>query len=106
MYAPPSNSQDKFEHLLNEEKQDAVDWRPLAVAGDCNAWAPEWGSRENNRRGEIFLRVSAALAHTLQINLTKTTLIAMMEGKVVLVGCPEHMLSQLVSSVSNACDEK
>ena len=61
VYAPPSATQNEFEELLNDLEEDARSRRPHIIAGDFNAWAVEWGSRETNGRGQALLDFAASL---------------------------------------------
>ena len=65
VYAPPSATQGDFEDLLNELAENARSRRPHIIAGDFNAWATEWGSRETNRRGMAPLDFAASLEAAL-----------------------------------------
>lgn len=60
-YAPPSLSQEEYEAVLDTLVNDARDRRPLAIAGDFNAWALEWGSQRTDRRGQTLLEALAPL---------------------------------------------
>lgn len=61
VYAPPSISLGDFEELLNDLAEDTRGKKPLIIAGDFNAWATEWGSRDTNARGEALLDFAASL---------------------------------------------
>lgn len=61
VYAPPSDSQVEFEALMDNIVQELRSRHPLLIAGDFNAWATEWGSRETNARGECLLDIFSAL---------------------------------------------
>lgn len=54
MYASLSASYNEFEHFLNELVEDTRDRRPQAVAGDVNAWAPEWAVGRPRDQGSCF----------------------------------------------------
>lgn len=60
-YMPPSLPQEEYEAMLDHLVNDARDRRPLAVAGDFNAWALEWGSTRTDRRGQALLEALAPL---------------------------------------------
>ncbi|XP_046666641.1 uncharacterized protein LOC124358384 [Homalodisca vitripennis] len=61
VYAPPSLSDGEFSSLLASIIAEARGKRPIVIAGDFNAWAVNWGSRETRPRGEILLDAVAAL---------------------------------------------
>lgn len=73
VYASPNASQGEFEDLLGDLSGDARDRRPHIIAGDFNAWATEWGSRETNRRGEALLDFASSLDLVLLNNGTTPT---------------------------------
>jgi hypothetical protein len=50
-YAPPSDSPEQFEEMIDLLVSHARGRRPTIIAGDFNAWATEWGSRVSNSRG-------------------------------------------------------
>lgn len=54
-YAPPSDSAEQFEELLNMLVYHARGRSPVVIAGDFNAWALEWGSRTYNPRGRALI---------------------------------------------------
>lgn len=54
-YAPPSDSPEQFEELLDTLVNHARGRRPTVIAGDFNAWATEWGSRTSNPRGRAVI---------------------------------------------------
>jgi hypothetical protein len=54
-YAPPSDSPDLYEELLNNLVHHARGRNPVVIAGDFNAWAIEWGSRISNPRGRALI---------------------------------------------------
>ncbi|XP_015125966.1 uncharacterized protein LOC107047681 [Diachasma alloeum] len=60
-YAPPSLPLDEFTDFLDELTEDAKRHFPVAIAGDFNAWAVNWGSRETNPRGQAVLEAMVAL---------------------------------------------
>lgn len=64
-YAPPSWELEKFKTMLAEIVDDARGRSPLVIAGDFNAWAVEWGSKESNSRGYCLLEEFSALDVTL-----------------------------------------
>ncbi|CAB0044363.1 unnamed protein product [Trichogramma brassicae] len=47
--------------LLNNIVDEAREKTPILVAGDFNAWATEWGSRETKPRGRALLNALATL---------------------------------------------
>ena len=60
-YAPPSLTLPEFEELLDDLVHDAKGRSPKVIAGDFNAWAIEWGSKETNARGRCLLEAFAQL---------------------------------------------
>ena len=60
-YAPPSLSLEEFTDLLDRLTEDAKQHFPLAIAGDFNAWAVDWGSKETKPRGQAVLEAMASL---------------------------------------------
>lgn len=54
-YAPPSDSPDQFEEMLELMVSHARGRSPKIIAGDFNAWAVEWGSRVSNPRGRAVI---------------------------------------------------
>lgn len=60
-YAPPSWTHIEFQDMLDELLEDARNRTPVAIAGDFNAWAKEWGSRTTNARGRSLLETLASL---------------------------------------------
>lgn len=50
-YAPPSQSLDEFNVLLDALVEDVQNSFPVAIAGDFNAWATDWGSKTTNAKG-------------------------------------------------------
>ncbi|XP_026467863.1 uncharacterized protein LOC113371452 [Ctenocephalides felis] len=54
-YAPPSLSLPDFVDFLDRLVEDAKRHHPVAIAGDFNAWAVDWGSRKTNARGKALL---------------------------------------------------
>lgn len=73
VYAPPSASLTEFEQMLHNLSADTIGRRPLIIAGDFNAWATEWGSRETNARGDILLTFAASLEIVTLNNGTEPT---------------------------------
>lgn len=61
-YAHPSATIDEFQIFLDRLISDARSRNPLLIAGDFNAWAVEWGSRETNNRGKILLEAFSLLS--------------------------------------------
>lgn len=60
-YMPPSMTQEDFEAVLDRLVADAKDRSPVAIAGDFNAWAVEWGSERTNKRGQALLEAFSVL---------------------------------------------
>lgn len=67
-YAHPSASIEEFKTFLDQLTNDARSRSPLLIAGDFNAWAIEWGSRETNIRGTALLEALACLPVVLMNN--------------------------------------
>ncbi|CAD7081162.1 unnamed protein product [Hermetia illucens] len=71
-YAPPSLTLSEFEQMLDDLVLDAKGRSPKVIAGDFNAWALEWGSRESNARGrsllEAFAQMDIVLANEGAVN--------------------------------------
>ncbi|CAH2097098.1 unnamed protein product [Euphydryas editha] len=60
-YALPSLTLDEFKNLVDHLTEDAKQYTPIAIAGDFNAWAVDWGSKETNARGKILLESMSSL---------------------------------------------
>ena len=60
-YAPPSLSIVDFADFLDRLNEDAKQYHPVAIAGDFNAWAVDWGSRRTDVRGGALLEAFTAL---------------------------------------------
>lgn len=60
-YAPPSLSNEQFEDFLDRLTEDARKHFPVAIAGDFNSWAIDWGSKFTNTRGKALLEAMATL---------------------------------------------
>ncbi|XP_023315674.1 uncharacterized protein LOC111693878 [Trichogramma pretiosum] len=65
VYAPPRLADVEFFALLSDIIEEALNRRPLIVAGDFNAWATEWGCRVTRQRGTILLNALATLEAAL-----------------------------------------
>uniref|UniRef100_A0A6V7KTV3 Endonuclease/exonuclease/phosphatase domain-containing protein n=1 Tax=Bracon brevicornis TaxID=1563983 RepID=A0A6V7KTV3_9HYME len=52
---------DEFGAVLDGVVTDAKKRSPVAIAGDFNAWAVEWGSKKTNWRGQSLLEAFAVL---------------------------------------------
>lgn len=74
-YMPPSMSQQDFEEVVDRLVGDAKDRSPIAIAGDFNAWAVEWGSKETKKRGQVLLEAFSALDITLLNDGDKPTFV-------------------------------
>lgn len=59
-YAPPRWTISEYEEMLDNLTRELTNKSPVVIAGDLNAWSPEWGSRATNARGQSTLE---ALAH-------------------------------------------
>ncbi|XP_015120453.1 uncharacterized protein LOC107043446 [Diachasma alloeum] len=60
-YAPPGLSIEEFMDSLDRLTEDVKKHFPVAIAGDFNAWAVDWGSKETNTRGQAVLKTMSAL---------------------------------------------
>lgn len=60
-YAPPSDDMKEFVDFLDRLIDDAKEHCPVAIAGDFNAWAVDWGSKETNTRGHALLEAFSNL---------------------------------------------
>ncbi|XP_046411931.1 uncharacterized protein LOC124175577 [Neodiprion fabricii] len=60
-YAPPSLSLEQFIDFLDCLTEDARQHFPVAIAGDFNSWAVDWGSKLTNARGKALLEAMATL---------------------------------------------
>lgn len=47
-YKPPSLTLDEFVEVLDKLIEDVKEHSPVAMSGDFNAWAINWGSKETN----------------------------------------------------------
>jgi len=74
-YAPPSLLLDEFIDFLDRLTEDAKQRFPVAIAGDFNAWAVDWGSRKTTARGKVLLEAMAALDMVLLNSGDKPTFI-------------------------------
>ncbi|XP_050338322.1 uncharacterized protein LOC126764713 [Bactrocera neohumeralis] len=53
-YIPPSIPHAEYEKILDDLVKDAMTTTPNIIAGDFNAWALEWGSKNTNLRETLF----------------------------------------------------
>lgn len=60
-YAPPSTSIREFEDFLDKLTEDIRKRNLVAVAGDFNAWATDWGSSTTNERGQALIEALSSL---------------------------------------------
>ena len=74
-YMPPSMPREEFERILDRIVEYARDRCPLAIAGDFNAWAVEWGSRGTMKRGQTLFEAFSVLDLTLLNDGEKPTFI-------------------------------
>ncbi|XP_044578894.1 uncharacterized protein LOC123261368 [Cotesia glomerata] len=70
-YAPSSLSIAEFTDFLDRLTEDAKQYHPVAIAGDFNAWAVDWGSKQTNARGKA-LREEMASLDVVLLNIGKT----------------------------------
>ncbi|XP_015125408.1 uncharacterized protein LOC107047178 [Diachasma alloeum] len=102
-YAPPSLPLDEFTDFLDELTEDANRHFPVAIAGDFNAWAVEWGSRETNPRGQAILEANSDHCAILwQANIGQRT--ALTPKKTNGIGCRVSTFDP--SSYSAALDDR
>ena len=59
----------------NRIVEDAKNRTPVAIAGDFNAWAVEWGSKETRKRGQTLLEAFSVLDLVLLNDGEKPTFI-------------------------------
>ena len=59
-------SQEEFARILDRIVEDARDRSPVAIAGDFNAWALEWGNGDEEKRANALGSVLSAGPHTAQ----------------------------------------
>ena len=64
-----------FERILDRIVEDARNRSSVAIVGDFNAWAMEWGSKETKKRGQTLLVVFSVLDLTLLNDGEKSTFI-------------------------------
>uniref|UniRef100_A0A6M2DSR2 Putative r1-6 dk n=1 Tax=Xenopsylla cheopis TaxID=163159 RepID=A0A6M2DSR2_XENCH len=72
-YAPPSISIAEFTDFLDRLVEDAKQHHPVAIAGDFNSWAVDWGSKHTNARGRALLEAFNELDIVLINNGDKPT---------------------------------
>ncbi|XP_015123376.1 uncharacterized protein LOC107045574 [Diachasma alloeum] len=60
-YSPPSLTFGEFTDFLHRLTEDAKQHFPVAIAGDVNAWAVDWGSKETNTKGQAVLEAMSSL---------------------------------------------
>ncbi|XP_049309471.1 uncharacterized protein LOC125777805 [Bactrocera dorsalis] len=60
-YIPPSIPHAEYEKILDDLVKDAMTTTPNIIAGDFNAWALEWGSKNTNLRGSALLKAFSVL---------------------------------------------
>ncbi|GBP95659.1 hypothetical protein EVAR_67865_1 [Eumeta japonica] len=71
-YAPPSFTIVDFIDFLDRLTEDAKQYYPVAIAGDFNAWAVDWGSKLTNARGKEVLEAFSTLDVLLNSGDTPT----------------------------------
>ncbi|XP_015123442.1 uncharacterized protein LOC107045635 [Diachasma alloeum] len=74
-YAPPSLTFDEFLDFLYKLTEDAKQHFPVAIAGDFNAWAVDWASKETKARGQTLLEAMSSLDVVLLNNGDKPTFV-------------------------------
>lgn len=60
-YAPPRWKINEYEEMLDNLTRVLLNKSPIVIAGDFNAWATEWGSKQTKRRGQSTLEAFAHL---------------------------------------------
>lgn len=98
VYAPPSDTLGEFEQMLNNLAEHSRGRKPLVIAGDFNAWATDWGSRQTNARGEILLDFATSLELVLINRGTSPTFIRNNTTSIVDVTFTSESLSPRVTS--------
>lgn len=61
LQAPPSLSIVEFADFLDRLAEDANHHHPVAIDGDFNSWAVDWGNKQTNARGKALLEAFTAL---------------------------------------------
>lgn len=74
-YAPPSLTTSDFNDFLDRLVKDAEGLCPVAIAGNFNAWAVEWGGRKTKRKGQALLEAMSKLDLVLLNKRDKLTFI-------------------------------
>lgn len=82
-YAPPSLPIEEFTDFLDRLIEDAKQHYPVAIAGDFNSWAVDWGSKETNARGRALLEAITTLDVVL-LNSGDTPTFARVEGNSIV----------------------
>ncbi|CAG4983072.1 unnamed protein product [Colias eurytheme] len=60
-YAAPSRTIQEFNDFLDTIVDDVQSNSPVAIAGDFNAWAIDWGSKTTNARGRELIEAMSAI---------------------------------------------
>ncbi|CAG4973720.1 unnamed protein product [Colias eurytheme] len=60
-YAAPSRTIQEFNDFLDTIIDDVQSNSPVAIAGDFNAWAIDWGSKTTNDRGRALIEAMSAI---------------------------------------------
>ena len=60
-YMPPSMCHEDFERTVDRIVEDTRNRSPVAIAGDFNACAVEWGSKETKKKGQTLLEAFSVL---------------------------------------------
>ncbi|XP_015124457.1 uncharacterized protein LOC107046370 [Diachasma alloeum] len=60
-YSSPSLTFGEFTDFLHTLTEDAKQHFPVAISGDFNAWAVDWGSKETNTNGQALLEAMSSL---------------------------------------------
>ena len=84
VYAPPSESQNESENMLVRLVRELQGRQPAILAGDFNAWATEWGSRETNSRS-IALLDALAFLNVALLNTGTTPTFETTDGRMSII---------------------
>ena len=97
-YASPNTSIEVFQNFLDRLVNDALGRTPVIIAGDFNAWATEWGSRETNTRGRALLESFSVLDISLVNKGEKFTFCRAGTGSIIDLTFVSNCLIQYVTT--------
>ena len=60
-YAPPSEDTKDFIGFLDRLADDAKKYSSVAIVGDFNGWAVDWGNKKTNSKGHALLEAFSRL---------------------------------------------